>query len=183
MKRLLPFLILAISSKHILGQISIGAKIDANESTLLLFAGMANNNSIETTNTKGIILPAVETRPNFNTWAQQEANNGTFVFEKSSKKVLMYQNRRWEELSDTIGRIDQLPTNNSAEKGKGVIIGATTTQAKGVLVLESDSKALILPHIKRPHENVRSPYPGMICYDTASNSLAVFDGAVWHYWK
>ena len=34
-----------------------------------------------------------------------------------------------------------------------------------------------------PHLNVKSPYPGMMCFDTVSNTLAVFDGENWNYWK
>ncbi|WP_148043492.1 hypothetical protein [Chryseobacterium sp. G0240] len=62
-------------------------------------------------------------------------------------------------------------------------MGASTSSAPGVLVLESANKALILPKVAAPHLNVKNPYPGMICYDTASKSMAVFDGLKWSYWK
>jgi hypothetical protein len=57
------------------------------------------------------------------------------------------------------------------------------SNAKGVLVLESADKAMILPKITNPHTTVKNPYPGMMCYDLTSKSLAVFDGANWNYWK
>ncbi len=66
---------------------------------------------------------------------------------------------------------------------EGVVIGGPASTADGVLVLESANKAMILPRINTPHLNVKNPYPGMMCYDTASKTLAVFDGSVWNYWK
>ena len=42
---------------------------------------------------------------------------------------------------------------------------------------------MILPKVNQPEINVKSPYPGMICYDTASKTVAIFDGKVWNYWK
>jgi len=48
----------------------------------------------------------------------------------------------------------------------------------GVLVLEGETKAL-LPKIEKTDESVKSPYPGMMCYDSNRKALAVFDGALW----
>jgi len=62
-------------------------------------------------------------------------------------------------------------------------VGSDTTTAPGVLVMESSNKALILPKVATPHLNVKNPYPGMICYDTVSKTMAVFDGLKWSYWK
>ena len=73
--------------------------------------------------------------------------------------------------------------NASAELGGGVIIGNSTSPAVGVLVLESEDLALTLPKVNNPAANAKSPYPGMMCYDTASNTLAVFDGQFWNYWR
>lgn len=94
----------------------------------------------------------------------------------------MYENDVWKSLSDA-GNSSVVITNNSAETGKGVIMGEAASSADGVLVLESQNKAMILPQIAAPHLNVKSPYPGMMCYDTVSKTLAVFDGSVWNYWK
>ena len=111
-------------------------------------------------------------------------NNGTFLFDRNLKMVRMFENGSWVNLSDAVGNdIPSTMVNASNEVGKGVIIGAQSSSAKGVLVLESTNKAMILPHIKNPHTTVKSPYPGMMCYDTVSNSLAVYDGTRWNYWK
>lgn len=62
-------------------------------------------------------------------------------------------------------------------------MGAKESAADGVLVLESTNRALVLPHVTNPHLTVKSPYPGMMCYDTVKKAVAVFDGTVWNYWK
>lgn len=128
------------------------------------------------TNTKGIILPAIQGLPT------GSPANGTFIFDKSDDKIKMYENDIWKPLSDT-GNSSAVIVNTSDETGNGVVIGTQAGSADGVLVLESADKAMILPKISAPHLNVKNPYPGMICYDTASKTFAVFDGTVWNYWK
>lgn len=126
--------------------------------------------------TKGIILPAVETLP-------ATPANGTFLLDKTDKKIKMYQNNIWVELSG-IGNITNIvPYSGTVDNGKQTVIGSRSTTVDGVLVLESTNKALVLPKISNPHLNVKSPYPGMMCYDTNRKALAVFDGNVWNYWK
>lgn len=129
--------------------------------------------------TKGIILPAVETLP-------ATPANGTFLFDKVAKIVKMYQNGAWVNLSgvgDIAGAVPIAPYSGTVDNGKQTVIGSRSTTVDGVLVLESTDKALVLPKISNPHLNVKSPYPGMMCYDTDRKALAVFDGNVWNYWK
>lgn len=157
-------------------QVAIGKQSINGNSTILDF-----NDSI--TNTNGIILPAV-TAASTALAANPANNHGTFIYDKSDYKAKMYQNGTWVNLSETgDGAALAANVNTSAEQGKGVIIGAGNSNAKGVLILESTNKAVILPKIVNPAVNVKSPYPGMICYDTTSMSLAVFDGVRWNYWK
>ncbi len=94
----------------------------------------------------------------------------------------MVENNVWKDLSD-IGNTSNLISNTSNDIGNGVIIGAETSVATGILVLESTDKAMILPKISNPHLTGKSPYTGMICYDTVSKTLAIFDGTNWNYWK
>lgn len=183
MKVILLALFFILSCQSISAQIIVGGDKSIGNSELLSFPKTTATNALtdtRTDNDRGIILPAVDTRPSF---VNKASNNGTFIFDKSSKKVLMFENGIWKELSQGSGDIGSLVLNTSAEEGNGVIIGADTTSAEGVLVLESNNKALVLPHIENPHITVKSPYPGMICYDTKSNSLAIFDGAKWNYWR
>ncbi|VEH20581.1 Uncharacterised protein [Chryseobacterium nakagawai] len=127
--------------------------------------------------TNGIMLPIVETLPN-------DAVAGTILMDKNDKIIKMKESFMWVALSDA-GSINNVIFNTNAEVPgpNRVIIGNPTTTVPGVLVLESPDKALILPKIADPHINVKSPYPGMMCYDTVSKTMAVFDGLKWSYWK
>lgn len=156
-------------------QVAIGKTTVNGSSTILDFED-------STGNTKGIILPAIADKT---TAASTADNNGTFIFDISDNKVKMYENSVWQSLSDDAGdgTLVANHNNSTAEAGNGVIIGSATSSAKGVLVLEDSKKAMILPRINQPELNVKSPYPGMMCYDTSSMSLAVYDGVRWNYWK
>ncbi|GEJ44787.1 hypothetical protein CRS_13950 [Chryseobacterium sp. ON_d1] len=150
-------------------QVAIGKQSVDGISTVLDFDNGSGN-------TRGLILPATSGFPT------GSIANGTFIFDVTDKKVKVYENNTWKSLSDT-GSSGAVAVNNSAESGKGVIIGSDESSADGVLVLESRNKAMVLPKIATPHIIVKNPYPGMMCYDTASKTLAVFDGSVWNYWK
>lgn len=152
-----------------IAQVAIGKQTVDGNSTVLDFDNASGN-------TKGIILPATSGLPT------GSLVNGTFVFDVNDNKVKVYENDVWKPLSDA-GSSSAVVVNNSAELGKGVVIGDSSSTADGVLVLEASDKAMILPQIATPHLNVKNPYPGMMCYDTTSKSLAVFDGSVWNYWK
>ena len=152
-------------------QVAIGKDDVSNESTLLEFD---ENES----NTFGIILPSVLNASNVT------AQNGTFLFDVTTKKVRMFENNSWKDLSnvgDESGVI--IDPSNENSNATGIILGADTTSAQGILVLESADKAMVLPKIANPHLTVESPYAGMMCYDTISKTLAVFDGLNWNYWK
>ncbi len=150
-------------------QVAIGKQEVEGNSTVLDFNNIPGN-------TKGLILPATSGL------ATGSLVNGTFVFDVTDSRVKVYENDAWKPLSDA-GSSAAVVVNNTAELGKGVIIGASSSTADGVLVLESPDKAMILPQIATPHLSVKNPYPGMMCYDTASKTLAIFDGSVWNYWK
>lgn len=159
-------------------QIAIGKETINGNSTILDFNNVSGNN-------KGLILPAVDAEPIFTITPNiSSVNNGTFIFDKTEKKVKMFENNDWVDLTSA-GNDSQIVVNPSAESSsqQGVIIGSDNSAATGVLILESADKAMILPQIANPHTAVQGPYAGMICYDTVSKSLAVFDGVLWHYWK
>ncbi|MGI9651712.1 hypothetical protein [Chryseobacterium sp. RLHN22] len=169
-------------------QIAIGKQSVKGANTILDFAGAtATEASTDpaTTNENGIILPAVAASPTYGatTPTTNNPNNGTFIFDRALRMVRMFTNGAWVNLSDAGNDIPVDLNNTSTGQNGGVILGANTSAASGVLVLESANKAMILPHIRNPHTTVKSPYPGMMCYDTQSNSLAVYDGSKWNYWK
>lgn len=163
---LIIIFLFAFFSINLNAQIAIG-KSSVDGSSILDF--QANT-------TKGIILPALSIEP-------AAPVNGTLGLYKVDGIVYMYQNNIWVPMTEGNGSIAALINNTSAEVGNGVVMGAATSSAAGVLVLESSSLALTLPKVDKPHLNVKSPYPGMICYDTNSNTIAVFDGAYWNFWK
>ena len=165
MKHTILLLFISLLSSFGQAQVAIN-KLPNNAGAILDFA---------TGTTNGIILSAVSTLP-------PNPANGTFVVDKKDLKIKMRQNNTWVDMSSP-GDLSRVATNVSSEIGTGVIIGSTTSPATGVLVLEATNKALALPRIASPHLNVRSPYPGMICYDTVSKSVVVFDGKVWNFWR
>lgn len=167
-------------------QIGIGKTNISGTGSIMEFDGNTSNVLTDntTTNKKGLILPAVLETPNFGTSGSPTSipQNGTFIFDRQTKKVRFYENGLWKDMSDEGNNSTLIPIAGS-ETGNGVIVGASSSAAKGVLVLESTNKALVLPHIFNPDLTVINPYPGMMCYDTKSNSIAVYDGTNWSYWK
>lgn len=126
--------------------------------------------------TNGIILPRV-----LNTATMTSVQPGTLVFDLSTSKM-KYFNGIWMELTDKTGTNPSLiPGNDIADNG--VIIGASSSLAKGALVLESSDKALILPKVENPVSNVKSPEAGMICYDPISKLICFYNGNQWFFWK
>ncbi len=142
--------------------------------------------------TRGIILPIVNSLP-------ATPANGTILFNNVSGdvnhlKVMAFENGTWKPLS-AAGSIsaeskngEEVTTsyepNLSEDEGQGVVIGQQTLDTpEGVLVLEAPDKSLILPKVANPHLTIKSPRAGTICYDTETNSMAVFDGKVWTFWK
>jgi hypothetical protein len=66
-----------------------------------------------------------------------------------------------------------------------VLIGGdpSTDTTPGILVLADTNKAMVLPKVASPHLKIVNPSPGMMVYDTTKKQLAVFNGAVWSFWK
>lgn len=155
-------------------QISFGKENVNGNSTLLDF----DDNPL---NVKGLILPPTTAALQVKRGNTNE--NGILVFDREDSVIKVYENDSWRKLSQTGNTTEILSiTNTSLDKGKGIIIGDENTTAEGNLVLESTNKAMILPKINNPNQNVANPYPGMICYDTNEKSLAVYNGIEWTYW-
>ncbi len=161
-------------------QVGIGknAEVKETETSVLLKFGDENN--------KGIILPYVTTLP-------ESATPGTILLDASdpAKARVKYNNGSetspWTDLSGMDGNVtEELKTQpaTTEEASSKVIIGANTSSADGVLVLESASKAMILP-IVTDVQNIPSPSPGMMVYvkgDNGNKRLAVYNGTVWSFW-
>ncbi len=146
-------------------QVAVGKETLTNPSVLLEF----------NTEAKGIILPSVASAPG--------AVGGTFLFNTADRSVQVFQNTGWTLLTDSSQGVVHTYSNLGTETGSGVIVGATASTKPGVLVMESTTKAMVLPKVANPHLTIRGAIAGTMVYDTVSSSLAVYDGARWSYWK
>jgi hypothetical protein len=134
---------------------------------------------------KGIILPYVRTLP-------ASPTEGTLVLDAvdATKARIKYYNGAWIDLSGQDANVSaDLATQPTAAQapetsGEKVIIGAPSSTANGVLVLESTTKSMVLP-IVQDVENVPNPSPGMMVYinKAGAKRLAVFNGSKWSFWK
>ncbi len=163
--KVLAGLFLFLTATALNAQVAIGKQTLTNTSVLLEF----------NTEAKGIILPSVLSAPG--------AVGGTFVFNTADKSIQVFQNAGWTLLTDSNQGVVHSYTNSGTESGTGMIIGAAASAKPGVLVMESATKAIVLPKVANPHLNIRGAIAGTMVYDTISSSLAVYDGAQWSYWK
>lgn len=186
MKNIITVMLLgAFSALHaqvIIGNGS-GTVTPGNKGSVLL--EFANDNN------KGIIVPYVRTLPTGSALVGGaiilDATNATFA------RMKFYNGTAWVDLSGQDGNlvspIDYLTAQPDAVTapetlGSKTIIGAPSSTADGVLVLESDTKAMVLP-IVADVQNIPSPSPGMMVYvnKTGAKRLAVFNGSKWSFWK
>ncbi|KAA0126312.1 hypothetical protein FY557_17930 [Chryseobacterium sp. SN22] len=134
---------------------------------------------------KGIILPYVRTLPS-------TPSEGTLVLDASSPTGarVRYYNGTWIDLSgqsaDITTALASQPTGAQVSEATSAktVIGASSSSADGVLVLESTTKSMILPTVSDV-QNIPSPSPGMMVYINKSGAkrLAVYNGSKWSYWK
>jgi Iap family predicted aminopeptidase len=134
---------------------------------------------------KGIILPYVRTLPTTPT-------EGTMVFDATdaTKARVKFYNGAWIDLSgqdaDVTNVLATQPTVAQVPEGDGekVIIGAASSNANGVLVLESTTKSMVLPTVEDV-QNIPNPSPGMMVYINKADAkrLAIFNGSKWSFWK
>ena len=166
---MISFLIISCYAITSSAQISIGKTTTAGAGILDFDSG------------KGMVLPWVQTPGSTDA-------DGTLIFDTTDNKVKVRQNGIWVDLSDNPGILDPVRTtavsNHLAktETPTNYVIGSATPTAKGILVLESTDKALILPKMASPHLNMVDPEPGTIVYDTNSKLLCVFNGSEWTFW-
>ena len=162
----------------IIGDAAGGTALDKS-SVLLEFANTSN---------RGIIVPYVTTAVLPTTF-----EGGTIVLHAPQPSTttarMKYYNAvtsNWVDLSGQDGVVTAALSNQPSgvtETGKS-IIGASSSSADGVLVLESSSKAMVLPIVDNTNQII-NPSPGMMVYlnKTGAKRLAVFNGTKWSYWK
>ncbi|UOU98435.1 hypothetical protein MUU74_00365 [Chryseobacterium daecheongense] len=170
---ILIFFVNLIFTGTIQSQVAFGKDNIVNQSALVEFG----------TGNKGIILPSVAAAPG--------SVGGTFIFNTSSKAVEVYEginnnnNGGWTSLTDENQGVVHSFSNAGPDVtgAKGIIIGANSTTKPGIMVLESTTKAMVLPLVANPHTSIKGAIAGTMVYDTASDTLAVYDGQNWSYWK
>jgi len=188
MKKHISILAIAISgmafSQVIIGDQTGTVPAGQKQSVLMEFAQGQN---------KGIILPYVRTKPSGTGFVE-----GTIILDATSpdKARVKYYNGiisteapdGWVDLSnghdaDITATMSSQPTVTEDPAAK-VIVGEEASTAKGVLVLESDNKAMVLPMVEST-DDVPDPAPGMMVYinKTGAKRLAVYNGDGWTYWK
>lgn len=134
---------------------------------------------------KGIILPYVRILP-------AAPIEGTLILDASNatKARIKYYNGTWVDLSgqdaDITTALTTQPTVAQMPEGPGekIIIGSASSPANGILVLESTTKAMVLPTVQDV-QNIPSPSAGMMVYvkKEGAKRLAVFNGSKWSFWK
>ncbi|WP_379967768.1 hypothetical protein [Epilithonimonas sp. UC225_85] len=172
-KLILAVLLISISLAN--AQVIIGDAVGtASNKTSVLLEFAAGQN-------KGIIVPYVRTLPTSPT-------PGTIILDATTAtaaRMKFYNGTAWQDLSGQDGNVTTALTSQPTgitETGKS-IIGADTSPADGVLVLESTSKAMVLPTVTDV-QNIPSPSPGMMVYVKGSTKLlAVYNGSKWSFWK
>jgi len=157
------FLFLMLFASNFYAQVAIG-KTNVDGLGILDFASGDK---------RGIVLPYTN--------SISSPTNGTLTFDRNSKKIKSYVNNNWLDMSAE-GTLPNKVNNNSDSASNGAILGSSTSSATGVLVLESNNKALILPKVNSTTE-IFNPAPGTICYDLTFNAIAIYNGVEWSYWK
>ncbi len=132
---------------------------------------------------RGIILPYVKSLP-------VNPSEGTILLDASistSAKIKYYKGE-WVDLTNDQDRypfdittiLAQQPAVEERADAK-TIIGAATTSADGVLVLESTDKTMVLPTVVNI-DDIVNPSPGMMVYVSSTKVLALYNGAKWSFW-
>lgn len=178
MKKIL-FIGVILTSVQAYAQVIIGDATGTATNKTSVLLEFANSNN------KGIILPYVTT-------VSASPSEGTLILDASSPTTarVKYYNGAWVDLSGQDGNVSAALasqptlTENSSSKA---IIGAQASSADGVLVLESATKAMVLPTVTDVN-NIPSPSPGMLVYVKGTGTspkkrLAVYNGSKWSFWK
>lgn len=154
-------------------QVAIGKQSITNSSVSLEFGN----------GPRGIIVPWVTSASSVT-----GAVEGTIIFDQNDNKTKIKYPSGWKDLSVRQGiltsaeaSLQNTKTENPTAK---VIIGpnADTDTTQGILVLSATNKAMILPKVEKPYENIIDPAPGTIAYDTVSKKLCIFNGKEWTFW-
>ncbi|MDG4946004.1 hypothetical protein NMK71_06225 [Weeksellaceae bacterium KMM 9713] len=161
-------------------QVSIEKDFTGNSSVLMEFNDTRESAKTSTSTTsiggenKTLILPILS---ELNAGTSQ----GTIWFDATDDII------KYKSASATINMTEAGSDVNSPNLAEiatlnGTIVGAESSTAAGVLVLEATDKAMVLPVVDGVAAVV-NPEPGSLVYDKRQKSIAVFNGAVWSFWQ
>ncbi|WP_407401188.1 hypothetical protein [Chryseobacterium sp.] len=181
MKTYFLIILLSISSLVVKAQVAIGKTSTSSPSASLEFGYTPN----DVTKQRGIILP----------WTN--ASNtlinvvpGTMIFDSSDKKIKYYKGTddpnsiaTWVDLTiNGDGTVDKSLQDNLTESAVAKVSIGEKTNTEGILVLEDNNKAMVLPMVDK-YSSVVNPTAGMMVYDMANNMICFFNGTAWTFWK
>ena len=172
----------AVQAQVIIGDNVGTAPANQKTSVLLEFAN---------TNNKGIILPYVRAKA-------AAPTEGSIILDVSTPtdaRVKFYNNNsttsdKWTDLSgqgaDVTATLASQPTATQvteSSSSKSIIGANSSSVTDGVLVLESTTKAMVLPIVSDVN-NIPSPSAGMMVYvnKPGAKRLAVYNGSKWSFW-
>ena len=175
MKKILLGMIL-IFGKNVSAQVIFGDTTGTASNKTSVLMEFAN------TNNRGLILPYVTDKTNVIT-------PGSIILDASTPtaaKVKYYNGTTWVDLcvqpANVSSYLSIQPTSKENANAK-VVVGSSTSSADGILVLESATKAMVLP-VVTDYQNIVNPAPGTMVM-TSNNgikSLAVYNGSQWSFW-
>lgn len=177
MQKILYTSLVSLISISLLAQVAIGKESVSGSDTLLDF-GSDNN--------KGLVLPWIATSDldsNAPGTLYYDITEGKIMCTTSTADKIDLSVRGLDTAFDATNRGYSAYTENSTTTG--VIIGASETSKRGVLVIEplaSDSeKAIILPKVT-DYQNIGAPEAGTVVYDETIKTICLFDGERWTFW-
>ena len=182
MKNIFTIILLA-SITSFNAQVIIGNAIGTATTKTSVLLDFAANSTIQ--NNKGMIVPYVRTLP-----TGSALIGGAIILDATTAttaRMKYYNGSTWIDLSGQDANVTSALANQPTgvtETNSKSIIGAQSSSADGVLVLESTAKAMVLP-IVLDVNNIPSPSPGMMVYvnKTGAKRFAVYNGSKWSFWK
>jgi len=178
MKKFNFTLILFVAFQWVNAQITIGDNVGTATDKTSVLLEFKNNDA------RGLILPSVTKLP-------QIPTQGTLLLDATTKDnalIKLFSGNKWEVYSpsgDASKVIDNrlgAATNDNTDSK--MIVGNAKSLADGVLVLESTTKAMVLPTVTDINSIV-NPSPGMMVYYIKSSTekyLSFYNGTNWAFW-
>lgn len=176
------FLLFTTVSNILFSQVIIGDNIGTatNKSSVLLEFSQSQR--------KGIILPYLTDVSEVNTPGSIFLRVSNPATAPTAKVVYYDHDGTFKDLSPEASDIAaklKLGIQPVARENSGakVVMGNETSAANGILVLESTTKAMVLPKVPS-YKDIVNPAPGMmVLTGTGDKTIAFFNGSQWNFWS